>query len=256
MSLFDAARACLDAADPAEKVALTQRYAAAFARGELPLPEDAPPPDPIRMPGRPPRPRLVHPREVPKRGLGSVEGRAAFVHAIAHIELNAIDLGWDAVYRFRGLPPAFYADWVGVAHDESRHFMLLRTRLQARAQQHEVARLVVGHAHPVGVERRRQAAEAVDCVPAQVDGVEFDMGDGMDEGRAPLHAAQAALGHFARMHQPRSRRAAGHADRIGRRRVLGQRQLAAREGRRVALGQGDLLGRIGGIEAGARSVEQ
>jgi uncharacterized ferritin-like protein (DUF455 family) len=129
--LFDAARQCLDAADPAEKVALTQRYAAAFARGALPIPGHAPPPDPIRMPGRPPRPRLVHPREVPKRGLGSGEGRAAFVHAIAHIELNAIDLGWDAVYRFRGLPPAFYADWVGVAHDESRHFMLLRARLQA-----------------------------------------------------------------------------------------------------------------------------
>ena len=51
-------------------------------------------------------------------------------HAIAHIELNAIDLAWDAVYRFRGLPAAFYADWVQVAHDESRHFVLLRNRLR------------------------------------------------------------------------------------------------------------------------------
>ncbi|KRA52174.1 hypothetical protein ASD77_10795 [Pseudoxanthomonas sp. Root65] len=129
-TLFEAARVCLDAADVDAKVALTQQYAQAFARGELAIPEDAPPPEPIRMPGRPPQPRLVHPRDLPRRGLGSVQGRAAFIHAIAHIELNAIDLAWDAAYRFRGLPHDFYADWVGVAHDESRHFVLLRDRLR------------------------------------------------------------------------------------------------------------------------------
>lgn len=130
-SLFAAARECLDAATPEAKVALTQRYAAAFVRGELAAPDDAPAPEPIRMPGRPPRPVLVHPRDLPRRGLGSAEGRAAFIHAIAHIELNAIDLAWDAVYRFRGLPPQFQADWVGVASDEARHFVLLRERLRA-----------------------------------------------------------------------------------------------------------------------------
>lgn len=130
-SLFAAARACLDAASPDDKVALTHAAAAAFTRGELAIEADAPPPAPIRMPGRPPRPRLVHPRDLPRRGLGSDDGRAAFVHAIAHIELNAIDLAWDAVYRFRGLPDAFYADWVGVADDEARHFTMLRGRLHA-----------------------------------------------------------------------------------------------------------------------------
>lgn len=129
-NLFDAARSCLDAASIDDKVALTQAYAAEFANTSLAVPEDAPPPQPIGMPGRPSRPILVHPRELPRRGLGSQEGRAAFIHAIAHIELNAIDLAWDAVYRFRGLPAAFYADWVGVAHDESRHFVLLRDRLR------------------------------------------------------------------------------------------------------------------------------
>ncbi|WP_394537967.1 ferritin-like domain-containing protein [Lysobacter enzymogenes] len=129
-TLFDAARACLDAATPQAKVELTFAYASAFARGELATPDDAPPPEPIRMPGRPPKPALVHPRELPKRGFGTAEGRAAFVHAIAHIEFNAIDLGWDAVYRFRGLPAQFYADWVGVANDEARHFQLLRERLR------------------------------------------------------------------------------------------------------------------------------
>lgn len=130
MNLFDAARACLDAASPEEKVAATFAAAEAFERGELATPVDAPVPEPIRMPGRPERPVLVHPRNLPKRGLGTPEGRAAFVHAIAHIEFNAIDLAWDAVYRFRGMPPEFYADWVAVARDEARHFQLLRARLR------------------------------------------------------------------------------------------------------------------------------
>lgn len=129
--LFAAAHRCLLAATPDDKLSLTFAAADAFARGALVADDDAPPPTPIAMPGRPPRPRLVHPRDLPRRGLGSIAGRAAFVHAIAHIEFNAIDLAWDAVYRFRGMPPAFYADWVTVANDEARHFALLRTRLQA-----------------------------------------------------------------------------------------------------------------------------
>ena len=128
--LFAAARACLDANTPDEKPALTLAMANAFARGELVIDADAPPPEPIRMPGRPQRPLLVHPRDLPRRGFGSVEGRAAFIHAVAHIEFNAIDLAWDAVYRFRGMPDAYYADWVSVANDEARHFAMLRQRLR------------------------------------------------------------------------------------------------------------------------------
>lgn len=128
-NLFDAARLCLDAGSIEAKLALTREGAAAFARGEPAIARDAPPPEPIRMPGRPSRPRLVAARALPQRGLGTREGRAAFVHAIAHIEFNAIDLAWDAVYRFRGMPEAFYADWVGVAADEARHFAMLNARL-------------------------------------------------------------------------------------------------------------------------------
>ncbi len=129
--LLRAAQACLAEADPLRKAALSRHFAAGYRDGALKLPAAAPPPEPIRMPGRPARPLLVHPRELPRRGLGSVEGRAAFIHAIAHIELNAIDLAWDAVYRFRGLPSSFHADWVSCADDESRHFLLLRQRLLA-----------------------------------------------------------------------------------------------------------------------------
>jgi uncharacterized ferritin-like protein (DUF455 family) len=135
-SLFDAARDCLEAAAPGDKLARSRAAADAFAAGALATPGDAPAPEPLRMPGRPPRPRLVHPRELPRRGLGSEEGRAAFVHAIAHIEFNAIDLAWDAVYRFRGMPRAYYADWVGVASDEARHFAMLRERLHAMGHEY------------------------------------------------------------------------------------------------------------------------
>lgn len=131
-SFSAAAHACLRAAHPDDKVALTFATAEAFARGELAIGvdgEDALPPEPIRMPGRPERPKLVHPRELPRRGFGSGEGRAAFIHSIAHIEFNAIDLAWDAIYRFRGMPDAFYTDWAQVAHDEARHFVMLRERL-------------------------------------------------------------------------------------------------------------------------------
>ena len=129
-SLFAAARACLDAASPDDKVTATFAAAEAFARGELVIDAAAPPPEPIDMPGRLPHPRLVHPRDLPRRGFGTPDGRAAFIHSIAHIEFNAIDLAWDAVYRFRDLPADFYADWVAVANDEARHFTMLRERLR------------------------------------------------------------------------------------------------------------------------------
>ncbi len=129
-TIFEAAHRCLQAASSDDKVAATFAAAGAFARGELAIDPAAPPPEAIRMPGRPPRPALVHPRELPKRGFGTPEGRAAFVHSIAHIEFNAIDLAWDAVYRFRGLPDAYYADWACVANDEARHFVMLRDRLR------------------------------------------------------------------------------------------------------------------------------
>lgn len=128
-SLFDIARHCIDAAQPAEKLALTHAAFDALQSGALRWRGDDAPPAPIGPPGRPPRPRLVLPRDVPQRGLGTDEGRAALVHAIAHIEFNAINLAWDAAYRFRGMPDDYYRDWVRVAHDEARHFTLLSDRL-------------------------------------------------------------------------------------------------------------------------------
>src|SRR6056297_1076726 len=87
-------------------------------------PAKAPPPA-----GRPDRPVLVAPADLPRRGLGSSAGRVALLHAVAHIEFNAINLALDAALRFAGMPPEFYLDWLSVASDEARHFRLLETRL-------------------------------------------------------------------------------------------------------------------------------
>lgn len=85
--------------------------------------------DAIDDAGHPHRPELVSPSDVPRRGLGTDEGRAAFVHALAHIEFNAINLALDAVYRFRDMPENYYGDWIRVAREEAEHFVLLRNRL-------------------------------------------------------------------------------------------------------------------------------
>lgn len=127
-SLFDAVRLGLDACDPAAKIALVGSIAAALEAGALTT-GDLAPPDPIRAPGRPDRPTLVATRDLPQRGLGSAEGRAALLHAVTHIEFNAINLALDASYRFRGMPAQFYRDWISVAVDEARHFSLLAERL-------------------------------------------------------------------------------------------------------------------------------
>lgn len=82
------------------------------------------------IPGRPASPVLVSPLAVEKRSMRTIEGRAALIHAIAHIEFNAINLALDAVWRFADMPKAYYADWLKVAAEEAYHFHLLQTHLQ------------------------------------------------------------------------------------------------------------------------------
>lgn len=86
-------------------------------------------PEPPGIPGRPARPELVPYTQLKRKSVNSIEGRAALLHAIAHIELNAIDLALDLVWRFAGMSDAFYRDWLGVAREEALHFQLLRDHL-------------------------------------------------------------------------------------------------------------------------------
>jgi uncharacterized ferritin-like protein (DUF455 family) len=124
MTLSEAAVTVLTTADPAEKCRLTRALAADWREGRIAELGDAAPPP---RPARPERPALVPPREMPKRSYGGDRGRVALMHALAHIELNAIDLAWDIVARFaaEAMPKAFLDDWVQVAVDEAEHFEML-----------------------------------------------------------------------------------------------------------------------------------
>jgi uncharacterized ferritin-like protein (DUF455 family) len=129
LTLLDSAVEILVTAGPAGKAAISHRAAAAWRAGDLTV-GAASPPD---RPARPDRPLLLAPKAMPKRKAGgSTAKRIALLHALAHIELNAIDLAWDLIARFGRpeSPRAFFDDWVKVADEEALHFELLAARLQ------------------------------------------------------------------------------------------------------------------------------
>ncbi len=128
-NLYQQAQHCLLLSDPDEKMALTMELFAAWKNNSLEWSEGEAPNLNID-PGRPIRPTLISPAEVPKRGFGSETRRAALIHALTHIELTAVDLAWDTVYRYRDLPKEYYDDWINTAADETRHFLALRERLR------------------------------------------------------------------------------------------------------------------------------
>jgi uncharacterized ferritin-like protein (DUF455 family) len=126
-TLAATALACAEVETKLAHVAAAQAAYAAGAARVCPVFE----PTTLRLPGRPARPILVGPHAVQKRSTGSARAHAALIHALAHIEFNAIDLALDALCRFPGLPCGFYADWLGVATEEALHFRLLRDHLRA-----------------------------------------------------------------------------------------------------------------------------
>jgi len=134
-SIFDRAKDCISISDPIEKCRLTHQLADDWNNQDLIL-DGSDDVVPIGKPGRPQKPRLVHPRDVSKRSVHTVNGRIILAHALAHIEFNAINLALDAVYRFRGLPVDYYTDWIKVADEEARHFGLLNTYLTDRGCQY------------------------------------------------------------------------------------------------------------------------
>jgi uncharacterized ferritin-like protein (DUF455 family) len=117
--------------DSTRKLALVGAMDEAMRAGLLAIQTDFVPDAPDE-PGRPERPELVAPRALARRSTASAGGHAALIHAVAHIEFNAINLALDAVCRFPAMPPAYYADWLHVAAEEAIHFSLLRGHLRGR----------------------------------------------------------------------------------------------------------------------------
>lgn len=130
MLIYPALEAALLCTDPMEKCRHTQILQDTCVRlPALNRHEDSAPSD-FRFAGRPPRPQLVSPSAVKPRKITTTEGYAALLHAVCHIEFNAINLALDAAYRFRRLPENYVRDWIRVAAEEARHFQLIRARLQ------------------------------------------------------------------------------------------------------------------------------
>tara|TARA_R110002124_G_scaffold1434_6_gene8472 strand:+ start:253 stop:1059 length:807 start_codon:yes stop_codon:yes gene_type:complete len=134
ITLTEMAVAVLNTPDGREKTALSHAHAKTWfdsvAAGDpLPIGNATPPDDPAR----PPHPELLSPTKMPKRKSGSQKGRIALLHAIAHIELNAVDLHWDIIARFAHIkmPHGYFDDWVKAADEEIKHFNLLCNRLEA-----------------------------------------------------------------------------------------------------------------------------
>lgn len=117
---------CTNDADA--KAKLGREIAVAWRSGEVGVGDTIE----IERPGRPGRPELLPPRMVKKRKITAApRGRIALLHALAHIELNAVDLSWDAIARFSpSMPRAYTDDWVKVADEESKHFLLISDRLR------------------------------------------------------------------------------------------------------------------------------
>jgi uncharacterized ferritin-like protein (DUF455 family) len=114
-------------ADPIEKARLTRALFTDFDPALLDTEEAFD--EPADLPGRPERPKLLAPKEVPARSPFTPTGLAGLLHAVTHIEFNAINLALDATWRFAGMPPAYYRDWLRVASEEALHFTLLREHL-------------------------------------------------------------------------------------------------------------------------------
>jgi uncharacterized ferritin-like protein (DUF455 family) len=116
--------------DPHAKASGVKALSLHWAAGEIGLDQQIVLVPGRAIPGRPLRPELVPPLAVKHRSMRTPEGRAALVHALAHIEFNAINLALDALWRFPGMPRDYYADWLKVAAEEAMHFSLLSAHLQ------------------------------------------------------------------------------------------------------------------------------
>jgi uncharacterized ferritin-like protein (DUF455 family) len=177
-NLYQQSKECFLTADPIAKTALTEQLAGQWFSGKLEW-KDGETPLILNEPGRLEKPEIVLPKDLIKRKLGSEVGRAALIHSLAHIELTAVNLALDTIYRYRGLPKEYYDDWIQCAREEAGHFMMLRERLiemgfdyGSFSAHNELWKMAVSTADDLmdrmGVVHRAFEARALDVIPSSL----------------------------------------------------------------------------------------
>ena len=177
-NLYEHAKKCFLISDPYEKVAATYE-AVSLCKQNLLAWDEGVVPELLNQPGRLSRPEIVAPRDLNRRRCGKAAGRAAMVHAMAHIELTAVNLCWDAIYRYRDMPFEYYDDWVNVAEEEANHFLALRDRILEMGFDYgdfpaheELWKMAIATAddvtHRMGVVHRVFESRALDVVPKTI----------------------------------------------------------------------------------------
>lgn len=126
MELRQSALQVYEICQPTEKALAAQRLAIAATTLHI---DTQAPFNALALPGRPAKPELIAPQKVPRRSPYTLQGHAALIHSIAHIEFNAIDLALDAIWRFSDMPIQYYRDWMQVADEEAKHFLMLEAHL-------------------------------------------------------------------------------------------------------------------------------
>jgi uncharacterized ferritin-like protein (DUF455 family) len=183
MNLFTQAYQCLMESNVEKKRAATTQLYTQWQAGQLKHDKTLPPIQSLEDVGRPPQPELVSPAKLKRRSLHTEAGRAALIHAIVHIEFNAINLALDAVYRFRDMPRDYYGDWLKVAKEEAYHYGLLQQRLQKMGYQYGdfpahngLWEMTVKTAHDVLVRMalvpRVLEARGLDVTPKMIQGLQ------------------------------------------------------------------------------------
>jgi uncharacterized ferritin-like protein (DUF455 family) len=130
IELRQAAFACLAETNAVVKANAVRLLASHWLAGDIFLDANQSIAAHLPVPGRPEKPQLIAPRLLKHRAMNTLEGRVALIHALAHIEFNAINLALDVIWRFAGMPVQYYADWLKVADEEAYHFSLLNAHLQ------------------------------------------------------------------------------------------------------------------------------
>lgn len=130
IELRQAALTCLAETNAVMKANNVRQLASQWLAGDIILDVNQSIVAQLPVPGRPDKPQLIAPRLLKHRAMNTLEGRVALIHALAHIEFNAINLALDVIWRFAEMPAQFYADWLKVADEEAYHFSLLNAHLQ------------------------------------------------------------------------------------------------------------------------------